>query len=268
MHALKLILIISVSVFLTACGDEWKDRHSTRTAQDSSLAEAMFADVYAQVFNPGNLGSENYKMAFGASCPVVTIEPFDGTFPVTVTIDFGTTNCTQLDGKPRRGVLVAELDGAYREPGTTIIVTPDNYHVNDILVEGIQTVKNLGKNSVGNLHFSVKEENGRIHSENGLIKWASERTREWVEGASTATPWDDVYHITGTATGTDSEGRGYTLEVIDPLRVAVGCRWITKGILDVKPENLETRRIDYGNGDCNGTAKVSVGGFEFTVIVP
>ncbi|TVR76130.1 MAG: hypothetical protein EA412_14340 [Chitinophagaceae bacterium] len=260
------ILPVLCLFLLTACDGNLRDRWDTSTAQDSSLSEAIFADIYGQVLNSATLGGDNFKSS--SSCPTVTISPFDGTFPITIEVDFGNVNCPGADGRQRRGKLIADMSGPYTEPGTFISIVPENYYVNDMLVEGLQEVENLGLNAAGNLHFAITETNGIIHSPDGQIFWNSNRIREWVEGSDTATPWDDVYNITGTAEGTDANGRDYDLEIIAPLNVKVGCRWVRQGILEIRPDGLDERTIDYGNGDCNGNATLTIRDRDFNIVVP
>jgi hypothetical protein len=42
------------------------------------------------------------------------------------------------------------------------------------------------------------------------------------------------------------------------LIVALNCRWIEKGTIEFKPGGKLTRMVDYGNGNCDNKATVTI----------
>lgn len=155
--------------------------------------------------------------------------------------------------------------GPYRAVGTVITITPQDYYVNDHKVEGSKTVTNLGPNNDGHTQFAIAV-NGTITAPNNA--WTSthtaSRVRTWIQGEETLTPWDDVYLITGNGSGTNRNGVPYTLTITQALRVEVGCWHVVSGKLEITPQGLATRYVDFGNGSCDGTVTVTVNGFTFT----
>ena len=69
-----------------------------------------------------------------------------GTFPNTMTIDFG-TGCTGYYGVDARQDH-RHLYRPYPEAGTVITTTTEDYYVNGNLVEGTRTVTNMGTNAM------------------------------------------------------------------------------------------------------------------------
>ncbi len=274
--AILVILTAAGIVYFSSC-TKAKLNRSTTTSADNSTAENAFNDVYKVVNETAEDESSNKAVkaySFG-NCATVTVNPAwpDSTFPKTVTIDFGTTNCTGTDGKLRRGKIVYTISDRYRNAGCVISVTPENYYVNDYKVEGSKTITNNGRNSNDNLSYTIEVTGAKVTSPDGdEISWESSRTREWIEGEAT-TFWtdgiagitDDVYSITGNASGINRNGTNFTVTIIEPLIVKIGCRWITKGILEIAPEGLKKRTVNYGDGNCDNEATVEIGNKTYNI---
>ena len=264
---IKNLLIIAVILLGIASLESCKKRkanRSTITSQDNAAAEAGFNDVFKiteDALKDNNLEKSNVTLkSIGANCATVDVNPPfpDTTFPKTVTIDFGAANCTDAYGVNRRGMIPVVVTGKYRTVGTSITVTTPNYYVTATKVAGELVVTKLGANAAGNTEFSIEISNAKLTYTNGdEVIYESSRIREWVVGEDTDGLFgvlDDEYDITGTANGVDRNGLSYTMTVTAPLRVAVLCRWIKKGTVEIQPDGLYLRTVDFGNGDCDATA--------------
>jgi hypothetical protein len=98
-----------------------------------------------------------------------------------------------------------------------------------------------------------------------LIIWNSQRDREWTEGESTFLPFDDVYSITGYASGTDRNGNPFTVTITSPIIVSFLCPWIEQGTLEITHGNLPDATIDYGDGTCDDQATITIGNTTITI---
>lgn len=274
--AIISFLTLSI-VFSTSCSKR-RENKSTTTSQDQANAEASFDDVFkvtesAIKDNDLEKAGSAFASIYG-NCATITINPPlpDTTFPKTITIDFGPTNCEDAYGVNRRGMITAVITGKYRDVGSTITVTTQNYFLNDNKIEGTKTVENIGPNADGNTEFTVDIANGVVTYTNGdFTTYESSRVREWVVGESTdglLGILDDEYDLTGTASGTDRTGRDYTMTITNPLRVAVLCRWVKQGTVEIQPEDLYLRTVDFGNGDCDATVTVEINGNTYTFVMP
>lgn len=264
--------LASVILVFTACQKAKLDK-STTTSADNASAEMAFADVFKVADEVARVDDEENKSAnqsgpkalysFG-TCATITVTPAwpDTTFPKTYEIDFGTTNCTGTDHRRRRGKLIGTITDRYRNPGAVLTVIPQDYYVNDTKVEGTKTITNNGRNAANNLNFTVDVADGRITNTDGdVVEWASNRTNEWISGEATIlNPWDDVYSITGEGNGVNKNGRAFTVIITNALIKQIGCRWLKSGTMELKPEDLSTRTIDYGNGACDNEASVEING--------
>lgn len=248
---------------LTACRKETTDpvNNDYTSAVDNSFGESMFNDMLKQADQAAEEGGVRGMM--DACIDTIVIDTT--VMPRTMLIDFGSVNCTGQDGRARRGSILVTFTGPYRAVGTVITITPQDYYVNDHKVEGSKTVTNLGPNTDGHTQFAIAV-NGTITAPNNA--WTSthtaSRVRTWIQGEETLTPWDDVYLITGNGSGTNRNGVPYTLTITQALRVEVGCWHVVSGKLEITPQGLATRYVDFGNGSCDGTVTVTVNGFTFT----
>lgn len=227
-------------------------------SSENSLAEGIFDDVFRQVDNSYD-GIVNYSKS-ASSGATVTILPNDSiTYPKTLTIDFG-DGVTDARAVTRKGKIIAVFSGHYKDSGTIITVSLENYYRDQYQVTGSKTIVNKGVNANGNLEYSVDVINASITSDEGTISWDSKRTREWTAGYSTPWPkfWDDEYLISGTASGTSMKGKKFDIKISEPLLVKFDCKWISSGKIEITPAGADPRIIDFGNGDCDEEATLTI----------
>lgn len=266
----QFLYLALIPLILFSCRRDREKDSDWSAATDNALAESMFNELknIADEAYSGNMTiyrAPQDTLVFGCA----TIIRDTSSSPRQITIDFGTTNCQCNDGKNRRGKVIVTYNGMYRDSGTVITHTPDNYFVNDNQLTGSKVVTNQGRNGAGNLWYSISVNGTVIKANNGgTITWTSNRTREWIAGESTWIWTDDVYIINGTASGTRSNGESFTAQIIIPLRVQLSCRYIVTGSIEVNPQNHATRTIDYGNGTCDNQATVTINGNTYNVLLP
>ncbi|MBL4655073.1 MAG: hypothetical protein JKY33_04550 [Bacteroidia bacterium] len=267
-----LILFLSISVLFYACDDDAPDPDNDKTsAEDMSTAESFFNDIHDKVDRAAQEDSSlGKRSAFSDSiCADFTVAMYDTAnfFPVTIVLDFGDSNRTCWDGKERRGRIIAMFSGRYRDSATVVTVTLDNYYVDDNNVQGTKTITNGGRDSDGNLYFSVQIDNGMIiTTDNDTILWSSTRTNTWVEGDSTLLDiCDDVYHISGTSNGTNRNGKSFSVDITKDLRKEICCKWLVSGTIEITPEGKNARTFDFGDGTCDDQATITIAGQSFDI---
>ncbi len=200
-----------------------------------------------------------------ADCNVIiTIDTISS--PKSVTVDYGSSNCTCNDGKTRRGKIVTTFTGQYIAPGTIITHTPVDYYVNDIKYEGTKTVQNMGLNSNSQPFFNVQIDGTATLETGEVVDYTSNRVRTWTNGFNTLlNRFDDEYDITGTSEASFSSGDGYTGNTTSPIHIKVGCGFPVSGTLDITPTGKPVRQINYGDGTCDYSFTVTVSGYTFTI---
>lgn len=256
-HLLGLAALICLSIISCRKDRQNKDWDNTST-QDNSLAENYFSDVYKVVDDVSSNTTGIKDITIGC---IDTIIVDTTSNPRTILVDFGTDDCTGTDLRVRKGKLHITYTGRYRTQGTVITITPENYTVDGYLIQGTKTITNNGLNANGKPYFTVNV-NGSITAPSNAytVTWNSTRTRTWISGNNTATIWDDVYEITGSASGTNRNGSPYSMTIQTPLRAEIGCRWIVSGVINMQPQDGQLRVINFGSGDCNNGFTVTVDG--------
>jgi hypothetical protein len=200
-----------------------------------------------------------------ADCNVIiTIDTTSS--PKSVTVDYGSSNCTCNDGKTRRGKIITTFTGQYIAPGTIITHTPVDYYVNDVKYEGTKTVQNMGLNASGQPFFNVQIDGTATLESGEVVDYTSTRVRTWTTGFNTLlNRFDDEYDITGTSEASFSRGEGYTGNTTSPIHIKVGCGFPVSGTLDITPTGKPVRQINYGDGTCDYSFTVTVSGYTFTI---
>ncbi|MDQ3111477.1 MAG: hypothetical protein M3R17_16440 [Bacteroidota bacterium] len=269
------MIVAAAGLMLTGCKKDEED-NDTSAASDNAFAEAAYNDVTNISDEAGVSGTlSNYRTGPAAedgiltSCATITFDSVNSADQDTIHINFGTTNCTGNDGRNRRGEILVYYSGAYRDSASTHTITFNNYFVNDNEVLGTKIVTNLGHNASGNLVYDINI-NGQIHLANnaGTITWTSQRQREWTQGESTMIWSDDVYSITGSASGTGSDGHTFTASITNPLirNMAIGCRrHFVQGTFVLTPDNRPARTVDFGTGTCDDVATVTINTHTYTI---
>jgi hypothetical protein len=87
-------------------------------------------------------------------------------------------------------------------------------------------------------------------------------------GQASTTISDDSYLISGTAEGRAFKGNAFSVEISESLLITNSCIYIVHGKCNVKPENLHTRRVNYGSGTCDAQANVDINGKEYEASLP
>jgi hypothetical protein len=261
------LLVAGIAVFYTGCKKEDKKPKNYDSAKDNAAADNAFAGVWKQVSTVTD-SSNNLRTPSG--CATATISPFDAvTWPKTVTIDFGPTNCMGSDLVNRRGIITAVFSGPYLDSGTVITITLTNYYHNDYHIQGTQTITNMGHNSSGHLVYHVTVSSATVtNTSGGTSTWSTTQDREWFAGESTAwNIYDDIYKITGSANGTSVDGESYTIVVNSALQINVGCPWIVKGQFTLTLTDYPTYPIvfDYGTGGCDAAATALFNGTTYNI---
>lgn len=184
-------------------------------------------------------------------CTKITVEPNDGSFPKTVTIDYG-DGCLCRDGKFRKGAVVLHFTGPIRRPGSELTISFRDFYVNRVHVEGKITISNLTEN--GALKYSVQVTDGKVTWPSGRgFSFVGLKVVTQIEGMDTRIIRDDVFSIEGRSKTTYANGIVVTKNTETPLIKPVKCPFVVQGKLKIKINRREFF-IDFGTGDCDNKA--------------
>lgn len=214
------------------------------------------------------------KIGLYTNCAKITMDRVwpDTIFPRTITVDFG-TGCFGADNRYRKGKLTIFATGRYRDVGSVITVSTEDYYVDNIKVDGTKVITNKGLNRNKQMHYEVDLVNYVItRQDNKTIRYNGKHNRTWLEGFETNLYTDgiqgvrdDVYSININGSGVSANGRSFTSKSLKDLIARNDCSYITEGILEVTPSNGNARKLDWGNGNCDNLATFSLGSYS-TVI--
>jgi len=270
--SLNLLLVIFAAgitaFYLNSCDQEARD-NDTSVAYDNGLAEQIFSDVKAisDQASSGQLTTfiPDYQEGLLSGCATVTLD--NTSTPKKITVDFGSANCLCNDQRTRRGKIIITYTGAYRDSGTVINISFEDYYVNDNQVLGVKTITNNGTNSSGHLNYTVVVD-GKIKKADGdSIIWKSTRNNEWIEGSATPALLDDVYLITGNASGVSASGLPFTVTITKALRKEIGFKHFVSGTIEIEPQGKFKRILDYGDGTRDNKATVTINNRTFDIIL-
>ncbi|OQP41053.1 hypothetical protein A4H97_15765 [Niastella yeongjuensis] len=268
-----------VTTTFYACKKEAKDAKDAATditaANDNTMAESNYNDATNMVDLSAAAGT-NFTFRTETGPGVARIEEVLGTCATVsvdtvvrkITIDFGAADCVGPDLRKRRGKIIATWTGSYRAAGTVINISFDNYFVNNNQVKGTHKTTNMGFNQAGNLVYKIEVDGSIVKANGGTITWKSTREREWTAGISTPlNPLDDVYSITGSASGTTAAGAAYNISITQPLIKKMNCYWFDSGKVTLTPAGGSTWTLDYGTTGCDAKATVSVGALSYDIVL-
>ncbi|MFN0213885.1 MAG: hypothetical protein ACKVT2_06475 [Saprospiraceae bacterium] len=242
--SLFFFLVLFASVFaFESCRKNDNNDALVATAEDLAANE----DYIEQLDLDADVAVEERG---GGPCPTVTFAQPEGTWPNTITIDYGTA-CTRPDGRVLSGILIINQTADIRTPGAVRTITHDNFFVDGVQVEGTRSWTNNGQNVDGQWSYTKVATDMKLTFEDGSVTtWSKTRNSTLIEGGNTLTHWDDVWSSTGTASGTNRNGIDFTATVLEPLVKRASCRWISSGVLEFTV-GLRTRSLDFGDGNCD-----------------
>jgi hypothetical protein len=276
----RIFLTFATALFIVvfaSCNKNEEKPVTTQAEVEAEMKHELFAEtLFDEVFDIGNEGrrlmaggmkdGQNLRRLIG-DCATVTIDTT--VMPRVLTIDFGAENCLCPDGKYRRGKIIITFNGRFYQPGTLITTTFDGFHVNDNHIQGVKTRENLGLNSDGFPHFSSSVDGSvTLASDGTVITRQAQHLRTWIEGFGTPQWFDDVFLIEGNASTTVSTGQASSRTIINPLRKELSCHHFVSGTVEIERTGRPQAILDFGDGECDNIATVTIDGQTFTIRLP
>jgi hypothetical protein len=171
---------------------------------------------------------------------------------VNAIVYFGSNNCLCNDQKYRKG----KVKIIYGKLSKTISLSTENYFVNNNKVEVSRNLKYILPT-----YFVIDASSSITFADsNQTITENSTRTINWNEGSSTLSDkTDDVFTLAGSGSGTNHNGENYTVKITTPIKRTGDCSFIKSGEIEIKPSNKVARVINFGDGECDDIATISIG---------
>jgi len=188
-----------------------------------------------------------------------------------LTIRFGDVDCPCLDGRKRRGTIIVYYNGNYTDSAQIHTITFDNYFINDNQLTGSITYTRVDTTVIGDWYYKILVNDamnltpGQLNSQ--IITWNGNLERKWVTGYATDDRSDDIYAISGSATLTRANGHQFTFDIATPLQFALNCDYAESGVADVWGPIAPMRILNYGSGNCDPDAQVSISGNVYSILL-
>jgi len=178
----------------------------------------------------------------------------------TVTLDFG-EGCELRNGNFVSGKIIMTYERDPEAASKMITYSFEGFYFNRKNVEGGGSILRERSNENGNPQ-STKTFDITVTWPDGLFaSKIGEKVREMIEGQSTTAWGDNVFLITGNWTFTRRNGNVLSAKIIKELRRELACKFLVSGTIELS-KNLDTAILDYGDGECDDLATVSVNGGE------
>ncbi|MCE7863415.1 MAG: hypothetical protein DYG99_07730 [Bacteroidetes bacterium CHB5] len=250
------VFLASFMFTLGACNQDETPDFSPEDTEDASLdaiEDSYFDDaddLVSEAF-AGTEGTSNGKKATDErlTCATITYEG-DGSSG-TLRINFG-DGCTDPRGNVRTGAIVVTHSGAWNIAGSSWSITFEEYTINQIQIEGSRTVTVVSYTEELSV-FDVVLTGGRVTWPDGRVATREvNRRREHERNENNLL---DRLIIYGTAQGTFRNGRGYSIEILEPLIYTRTCAaqgvFIPVSGVKFVTHGFRELTIDYGDGTCD-----------------
>jgi hypothetical protein len=275
------LLIVSAFALVLSCKDETErlTASDTQDISEEAVTDSYFQDmddmasVAIETPSDTDYGQGRAKTTFEINdsrfkctgSPItLTIEKASGSTVEhpqgVITVDYGTTGCTDANGNIRKGKLIFTYNGRRFEYGSTVITTPENYSVNDILLEGTRTLTNITGSTDLTPKFNAILVGGKAtFPDNAQATRNSNITWQWVK-SQTASENYLLIDQASTANGTTRGGRTYNVSLVKALKFKRFCGIAVEGIKKYIINGSKEVTIDYGDGTCDKSVTITVNG--------
>jgi hypothetical protein len=268
-HKVALGLGLTALIFTASCTTELEPTTGINEADVEAdlIAQADFEEVddmtsNAMSFSDGGSGGRvegNGMNDDRMKCAIVTHDHENQ----VITIDFG-EGCEGPNGVTRSGIIIINYDGRRFIPGSSWVISFDNFYVNDRLIEGVRTVTNISESIEADPKFHILLEGGKVTwPDETFATREVDRVRVWIRESN---PMLDEYHILAesTVTGTNRENLSYSCVVASDLVILRACRGEKGGripVSGVKDVTIgdATYSVDFGDGECDSIVTITSG---------
>jgi hypothetical protein len=260
-------------------------KNDSLTSPLQTTTQSLLMRATNDIFTAGNQQSQEVADILGSGvmvspdssdCRVITYNPSRNVYPHVKIVDFG-NGCTSADGITRKGkkLITVYADWRTAAAGTLISeATFSDFYIDDVNVTG--NVKTYIDTAAMPEPLALKIVSTKTLTSNNGDVLTFTATNYWLQtqGSTTSSNQDNVFQITGTASGNEMlDGSTMVLwsSDTDPMHPVIkkgDCDFRSQGALQVQLQIQSggisnfTEYLDYGNGDCDNIASLSINGGE------
>jgi hypothetical protein len=258
------------------------------TSETSDMSTSVVSNITATRYGNGRaagaitgLGDKDGRLA-GATITITPVQGSNKDNPSgVIRVDFGTGVTT--NGVTRKGVILISYTGRKNAGQSTRSLSYDGYSRNGVVFSNtmLYTIKNIAtQGTLDSTHF-----NHRLSG--GLLTFPDGSTILRDADYNVVLEFDATSHLLKTvsisadasatatlhsATGFTRAGKEYQMDITTPLVYKAECLatknyFAVSGEKTIKVDNKVTYTIGYGDGTCDNTVTITVGGKSTTVTV-
>lgn len=197
-------------------------------------------------------------------CPNVSIDTTETEYPIVITVDYG-EGIELKNGRVISGLVTIELSAPRGTDGATRTITYTNCVIDSVQIDGVATVTFNGDNLATRI-VSTSSNITLVLADGTVLERTGTHVREWIEGLDTPMEHsDDRISITGTITVESSNGNIWTRTIVEPLIKVSDCRHPVQGVVQFTQNEIIFATLDYGDGECDNLAILTVDGEEVEI---
>jgi hypothetical protein len=253
---------------------------STQNARVTSMIGAMSEASDQEALDMYTDESAGITGKAASACPEVTYSPSSTAYPRTVTFDYG-TGCTDALGRNIKGVRTVVQKENFRTAHANSVlslVTYSNYYIGNTNISGNATNVVLKAGTPGPYVFRTIYKRTITDGSGNTSTFIGQSTHTQVIGDINSKGKDAGYSNNETDLGVESTPGQPTVawtlitSKLNPIIKLGSCAPRVAGqvhICLVSLHDKTTEDVDFGNGDCDNQATLSVnGGAPTTVTLP
>jgi hypothetical protein len=254
---LKLLILSTVVILFSSCEKKIETDNETQSVLDNAVATQNFVSVFPFISEQ----CLNYSVVKKtSSCTTVsqltgdtTDANGDNVFdngPINFLIDFGDGSCSSADGISRSGKIKLTMAKKWSVLSHSITVEFIDYKTN-----GLNCLGSLKLTRTDSSKYSFEIKPSSLKSDYYQIDFEGNFTLYQTHGENTKSDLsDDIFEITGNASGKNRQKRTFTSKITYPLIKPNSCKYIVSGILEVTPNELKSRKVNFGASACDDEA--------------
>lgn len=253
------LFFLSILILCISCEKEAKLDTETQSSIDYSIVEPLFTNVLMLtdqvLLKSQNIDNSSISNTSCANVTVLHSNPNDtSVFPKTIVFDFDSTGCFYRK-KLTKGIFKVQINADYGTQDNQMNISFENYQVNNINISG-----NIIINSPEASKYGFTVVSGEISFDSKKITYNAVKELILINTGLEA----NNYRLNGKANGVNSEGLSFEAEITQTIEKSLNCNFNKKGIVKVKPDELVERFLNFGEGDCNSNAIITINGYNYT----
>ncbi len=276
--AVSVLMFAVMAIAVSSCksNEDSFSAEDVATSSNESTSESQTSetdDIASGVLNSNDAvtgrveaGADDIRI----TCATITKGANNTKESGVITIDFGTTGCTDAAKNTRKGKMIITYSGGrWFLPNAKHVITFSGYSINDVKFSDSdsRTVTNVST-VASPLTWTITSNHKLTYPDGTETSRSVNLTKKWNRTATvTADTWafSQTAGASVAAQGTNKKGKTYTTTISIPLVYSRSCALSNKVFLPIsgsKTIKVDNKEIvfDYGTGTCDNTFTVTVNG--------